>query len=198
MRENTEPMPEAARALLMYVVFPVWVAAGFADWACHRRTRIAQTSGLRENLLHLLLFAEMGAGIVAVVLLEINAAVLLLALVLFAVHELTVYWDLHWSVPRREVGPFEQMVHSFMEILPLASIGLLAALAWPQALALAGLGAEPADWSLRWKSQPLPPGMLLAGLALSVVFNAVPLAQETWSCVRWRLRLRTRGSPGPT
>lgn len=47
---------------------------------------------------------------------------LLLGVTLLVLHELTVHWDLHFSVPRREVGPFEQMVHSFMELLPLAPL----------------------------------------------------------------------------
>jgi hypothetical protein len=179
-------MQEPARFILMYLVFPLWVAAGFADWACHRRTRIEQTSGLKENLLHLLMFGEIGIGMLAVALLEINAAVLLIVIVAFVIHELTVYWDLHYSTPLREVGPFEQMVHSFLEILPLLSLALLAAMAWPQALALVGLGSEAADWSLRAKSQPLPASYLLGGFLLSVVFNALPLLQETWAC--WRAR----------
>ena len=133
-------MQEPARFILMYLVLPLWVAAGFTDWACHRATRIERTSGLKENLLHWVMFGEMGVGIVAVALFEIDAAVLLLVLVLFGVHELTVYWDLHYSTPRRYVGPFEQMVHSVMEILPLLSLALLAAMAWPQAQALVGTG----------------------------------------------------------
>jgi hypothetical protein len=179
-------MQEPARFILMYLVFPLWVAAGFADWACHRRTRIEQTSGLKENLLHLLMFGEIGVGMLAVALLEINAAVLLIVIAAFVVHELTVYWDLHYSTPLRHVGPFEQMVHSFLEILPLLSLALLAAMAWPQALALVGWGSEAADWSLRAKTQPLPAAYLLGGLLLSVVFNALPLLQETWAC--WRAR----------
>jgi hypothetical protein len=38
------------------------------------------------------MFAEIGVGIAAVVLLQINAAVLMVVLVVFIVHELTVYW----------------------------------------------------------------------------------------------------------
>jgi hypothetical protein len=186
-------MQQIAALLLMFFVFPLWVAAGFADWACHRRTNIASTSGLKENLMHLVMFAQMGLGIAAVALLEVNALVLLLTLIVFLVHELTVYWDLYYSTPRRKVGPFEQMVHSFMEILPLTSIALLAVMAWPQALALAGLGTESADWSLRPKQPPLPASYLVGGLLLSLIFNAVPLAQETWSC----LRARTLPSPAP-
>jgi hypothetical protein len=204
-------MPEQARFILMYVVFPLWVTAGFADWACHRRTGIALTSGLKENLLHLLMYVEIGVGMVAVALLEIDAAVLLLVFGVFVVHELTVYWDLHYSTLLRDVGPFEQMVHSFLEILPLLSIALLAAGAWPQALALVGLGEETRDWSLRLKQDPWPPILLEAGVLLSLVFNVLPLLQETWSCAVVRsaraarrpvslseaARVRTPASPEP-
>jgi hypothetical protein len=191
-------MTEPVRFILMYVAFPLWVAVGFADWACHRRTRIEHTSGLKENLLHVLMSVQMGLAIAAVAFLEIDAAVLLIVLALFAVHELTVYWDLRYSTPLRRVGPFEQMVHSFMEILPLLALALLAAMAWPQALALFGLGAEPADWSLRLKQQPLPLPYLAGALLALLAFNTVPLFQETWAC--WRAReakARTPASPAP-
>jgi hypothetical protein len=181
-------MAEAARAILMYLVFPLWVIAGLTDWACHRRTAIERTSGLKENLLHLLMTAEVGIGMLAVALLEINAAVLLAVALVFVVHELTVYWDLHYTTPLRPVLPFEQMVHSFLEILPLLSLALLATLAWDQALALVGLGSGPSDFSLRLKSEPLPPGYLIGGFVAAVLFNGVPLLEETWRCVRVRGR----------
>ena len=72
-------------------MFPLWVAAGFTDWLCHR-TAIEHTSGLIENLLHLLMSTEVGLGMLAVALLQIDAAVLLIVLLVFLAHELTVYW----------------------------------------------------------------------------------------------------------
>ncbi|MES3002217.1 MAG: diguanylate cyclase [Pseudomonadota bacterium] len=186
-------MQDAARFILMYLVFPLWVVAGFVDWACHRRTDIAHTSGLRENLLHLLMFAEIGVGMLAVALLEVNAAVLLIVTLVFIVHELTVYWDLHYTSPLRRIGPFEQMVHSFLELLPLLSLALLAVMAWPQALALVGAGNVPADWTLRPKSDPLPGSYLVAGFLAAALFNGLPLLQETWSC----LKARTPARPAP-
>ena len=184
-------MQEPASLFLAYVAFPLWVAAGFADWICHLRTGIAQTSGLKENLLHLLMFGEIGVGVAAVVLLEINAAVLLLVFIVFVVHELTVYWDLNYSTLVRDVGPFEQMVHSFLEMLPLLSLALLMAVAASEG---------PVDWSLRLKEQPLPGNYLLAGLLLVGVFNALPLLQETFSCLRARspqprVRAKARAQP---
>jgi hypothetical protein len=177
-------MAEGARTILMYLVFPLWVAAGLTDWACHRRSGIERTSGLKENLLHLLMTAEVGIGMVAVALLEVNAAVLLVVAAVFVLHELTVYWDLHYTTPLRNVFPFEQMVHSFLEILPLLSLALLAAMQWDQARALVGLGPAAADFSLRWKSDPLPPAYLVSGLLAAVFLNGLPLLEETWRCLR--------------
>jgi hypothetical protein len=172
-------MQEPASLFLAYVVFPLWVAAGFADWTCHLRTGIAQTSGLRENLLHLLMFGQIGVGIAAVVLLEINAAVLMLVLMVFVVHEFTVYWDLSYSTLLRDVGPFEQMVHSFLEMLPLLALALLM---------VAAASEGPVDWSLRMKEQPLPANYLAAGMLLVGLFNVLLLLQETYSCIRARRR----------
>ena len=179
-------MQDAAIFLLMYVVFPLWVVAGFADWACHARTGIAATSGLKENLLHWLMYAEVGVGMAAVALFEIDAAVLAIVLAGFVLHEATVYWDLDYSSMRRDIGPFEQMVHSFLELLPLVSLALLAVIAWPQALALVQAGDVAPDWSLRPKQEPWPLAYITAALAASILFNGLPLVQETLSCLRER------------
>jgi len=181
-------MLHPAGLLLATVVYPLWVATGFADWACHRATRIATTSGLRESLLHQLMFVQAGCIVAAMALLQVNAAVLLLAAAAFVLHELTVWWDLRISLPVRRVTAFEQMVHSFQELLPLVTLLLLALLAWDQALALIGQGSAAPDLRLRWKDTPLPPGLLAAGAAAALLFNALPLAQETWSCMRARRR----------
>jgi hypothetical protein len=179
-------MQDAATWILMFVVFPTWVAAGLADWWCHRATGIAHTSGLRENLLHWLMYAQMGLACAAVALLEVNAMVLAIVAGAFLVHEATVYADLDYTTVRRDVAPSEQMVHSFMELLPLVSLALLAVAAWPQAQAIFGLGEGVADWALRPKAQPWPTAYLLGAAGASALFNALPLAQETGSCLRPR------------
>jgi hypothetical protein len=53
------PTGQILRDLLMYFVLPVWLAAGFADYLCHRASHIERTSGWKESLLHLLQFSEM-------------------------------------------------------------------------------------------------------------------------------------------
>ncbi|MGZ3585148.1 MAG: hypothetical protein ACXVCT_20590 [Ktedonobacterales bacterium] len=50
----------ATHRYLLYVVLPTWLAAGFADYLFHRRTKIEQTSGPRESLIHWLMMTETG------------------------------------------------------------------------------------------------------------------------------------------
>ncbi|MBG9387602.1 diguanylate cyclase [Caenimonas aquaedulcis] len=176
-------MHDPALSLLMYVAFPLWVAAGFADWTCHRRTDIARTSGWKESALHLLMFTEIGVGMLVVALCEITTAVLGIVALVFVVHELTVYADLRYTVPLRPVGPFEQMVHSFLELLPLASLALLAVSAWDQ----------PPDWSLHAKRQPWPAAYLWGAAVTAALINGLPYAQEMVSCLRARSKGNRRG-----
>jgi hypothetical protein len=177
-------MQETAQLVLMYVALPLLVLAGLADWWCHRRTRIERTSGLPENLYHWLLFGEMGLAILAVALLEVNAAILLLVFAAFLAHELTTWLELHYTVPLRQVGPGEQMVHSFLEVVPLLVLALLVVAHWDQARSL--LDESMPDFQLRWKEQPWPASYLLGGAVVVTVCNLVPLAEESWRC--WRSR----------
>lgn len=49
-----------------YVSFAsVWLVAGFADWLCHRASHIESTTGAKESLIHLLMFAEVGVPLLA-------------------------------------------------------------------------------------------------------------------------------------
>jgi hypothetical protein len=188
---------EGARFLLMAGVVPLWILAGLADWWCHRRTAIERTSGLRENLFHWLLFAEAGVALGAVAVLEVNAALLLLVAVAFLVHELTTFIELRYTVPRREVAPLEQMIHSFMEILPLGLLGLLAVMGWDQLLAQGGAP----DFAPRVMRTPWPPAYLLAVAGAVLLFNVLPLAEEALRCWRARglpPRPRTPQPPAPT
>lgn len=175
-------MDHPAALLVMFGVVPPWIAAGVADWACHRRTRIGQTSGLPENAFHWVLLAEGGIAFVTPALLEITAGALLLVFAAFLLHELTTWVELRYTVPRREVRPVEQMVHSFMEVLPLVLLALLAVIGWDQVQALFGAGAP--DFGLRPKAQPWPTAWLAGAAAAVLLLNVLPMAEETVRCFR--------------
>src|ERR1041384_8780386 len=79
----------AAQHALMYFVLPLWLAAGFSDYLCHRASHIEATSGRKESLLHLLQFAEMALATLAAIFLQINALVILTGIICLALHEAT-------------------------------------------------------------------------------------------------------------
>lgn len=176
-------MPE--HWLLALVVLPLWWLAGGMDWWLHRRSAIEANAGPRESMLHLLMLAEMAVPVLALLWLQADAWLLLLCMVGFLAHELTVYLDLRHADGRRRITPLEQLVHSFQELLPLAACLLLASAHWGQALALVGLGDEPALWRPRRKLQPLSAGFVAAALAGSALVVGLYL-EELWRCLRAR------------
>ena len=54
----------AAAVILMFVVVPVWIGAGLADYFCHRYSRLAFTSGPGESVLHLVQLGLVGIPVV--------------------------------------------------------------------------------------------------------------------------------------
>jgi hypothetical protein len=124
------------------------------------------------------MFTEIGIPLVACLFLEINALVFLVMILAFAAHEATTLWDVSYATRYRRVGPFEQHVHSFLELLPLTAGILVAILHWPQFLALFGLGDEPARWALRLKNPPLPGGYVAVVLLAAVLLEVLPYVEE--------------------
>jgi len=183
---DTEPSieRETARRLLLYAVPPAWIAAGLADWLCHRATRIEDTAGAKESLIHLLMQAEFGVPVLLTLFCEITPPVIASEIAAFVLHEATVYWDLKYTTPRREISPIEQQVHGYLELVPLVAIALIAVLHWPETKAVFGFRDDPPDWSLRLRDKPLPL-WYRAGLLTSVaLFDALPYLEELWRTLR--------------
>jgi hypothetical protein len=176
-----------ATLLLLGLVLPLWQLAGFADWWCHRATAIERTAGVTESWLHLLLMAQVGVPVVLALVLQPNAFLLAVGVACWLVHALTTWLELRYVVSRRNVRPFEQLLHSFLDVLPLAALLLLAVAAWPVA----------PDLLPRWRD-PLPPaGLMTALLAGSLALNWLPLLEELRRCYRQRARLNAPPPPHP-
>jgi hypothetical protein len=167
-----------AEAALLYFVLPLWLVAGVADYLCHRATHIERTSGYRESLLHLLMFAEVAVPLLAALFLEINAAIILLMIAGFVLHQATALWDVSFAIDKRYVSPVEQHVHSFLEMLPLMGIVIVVILHWPQFLALFGAGPEDARFTLSLKHQPLPWSYVATFLIAVMLLEVMPYAEE--------------------
>jgi hypothetical protein len=67
-------MTQGAAVLLMFVVLPVWLLAGLADYLCHRATNIETTSGVRESMLHLVQFGLVGIPVTLALFSELMPA----------------------------------------------------------------------------------------------------------------------------
>jgi hypothetical protein len=175
---------EVLVAILMYVVLPLWLAAGFADYLCHRASHIETTSGWKESLLHLCQFGEMAVPVMAALFLEINSGVILLMMVFLILHQATAIWDVRYASATREVSPTEQHVHSVLEMLPFTGLLLVVALHWPAFTALFGYGR--ADFSLIPKQQPIPLTYVVTMLALTALFEVLPYLEELMRGLRYR------------
>lgn len=163
--------------VLVYVILPLWVLAGSADYLCHRVTDIEHANGIRESALHWLLLAETGVPILAAVFLEVNALVLGFAFLCLIAHTITTHIDLNVAIATRKVLALEQQVHSLLEVLPLTALLLVAILHYPQALALIGLGDQTADFSITVK--PVVDWPVIAPFAIAfLLFGIFPYAEE--------------------
>jgi hypothetical protein len=170
---------------LLYGILPAWFVPGLLDWWQHRRTRIEETAGVRESMIHLLMMAEVGLPITLALLCEINPLVLTIMVATIAAHEATALWDVKTAVDSgREVTPVEQHIHSFLESLPFMGTAAIACLHWKDVRELRRGNERGAAWSLRLKRHPLPGGYL-AGIGAGITgLIALPYGEELRRCLR--------------
>jgi hypothetical protein len=173
---------QLVQQLLLYLLLPVWLLAGFGDWCCHRVQRIEHTTGLKESLMHLLMISEIGLGATAALLLQIDAGVLWLLVACCVAHELTTWWDLSYASSVRRIPVAEQWVHSLQLVLPWTALVALMVLHRDQAAAMVGLGAAVARWDWHWKAPPLPAGYIAAVVVGSLLAVWGPFLNEWWRC----------------
>jgi len=131
-------------------------------------------------MLPLLQPAQIGLPMLAVLFLQVNALVLLLAFAGVLAHSITAFIDVRYAVPRRRVGPFEQYVHAFLIVLPIVALALLVILHWP---AFAALWRGDASWVLQWKEPPWSRSVIAAVLLASLLLGVAPGVHEfirTW------------------
>ncbi|MGC4097024.1 MAG: hypothetical protein QM706_07905 [Nitrospira sp.] len=181
---------------LLYFILPLWLLAGLTDYFLHRRTQIERTSGTKESVLHALQLGEAGIPVVLGLLYDINAMILGIMLIALATHEATAIWDVTYAHTRRYIGPLEQHVHSFLELLPLMAVSFVIVLHWDQFLALFGLGTQPAQLGFHLKASPLSPFYIATLFCSIAVFILVPYAEELWRCITTAQDLHTMPEAG--
>jgi hypothetical protein len=176
-------------------VLPIWIAAGLADWWCHRRTDIERTAGVTESAIHAAMMIEGGLPTLLGLFCEVNAGVLGLTYLTLAVHELTAIWDVAYAEGRREVTPTEQHVHGFLERVPLMATVMLTVLHWDQARSVFGIEGDP-DWRLRTKRRQLSLRYRAGVLGAVAALVALPYGEELVRCGRASVKRNSQLAAG--
>lgn len=178
------------RQYLLYFILPLWLLAGLTDYFLHKHTHIEDNSGTKESALHLLQLGEAGIPVVVGLLFDINALIIAIMIVALVIHEATALWDVSYAHTRRYIGPLEQHVHSFLEVLPIMAVSFVTVLYWDQFQALLGMGIQPARFELHPKADPIAPPYLIAFFSSIAIFIAVPYGEELWRCIKAAQRRR--------
>jgi hypothetical protein len=172
------------RVYLLYVVFPLWLLVGVLDYGAHRRSKIEETAGVTESMIHSLMLILAGAPVMAGLLFEINALVLALMAAGFVSHDIASLIDGTYAIPRRRFTGTEQHIHSYMEGLPFMAFSVASLLYWKQFLAMFNAGPERAGWKLEPKKKPLSRKYVFGITAAIGVFAVLPYGEELWRCFR--------------
>jgi len=174
----------AAQAVLMYFVLSLWLAAGFADYLCHRASSIETTSGGKESLLHLLQFGEMAIPVLAAIFLEINALVMIIMIVCLNLHEATAIGMSATLTAGAKSPPPNSTCTAFWRCFLLWGLLIVATLHWQQFLSLFGLGSEMSDFGVRLKQPPLPWLYVTTILSVVLLFEVLPYLEELFRGLR--------------
>lgn len=170
-------------ALLVWGIFPLWLMAGGADWLCHRASRIDRTSGVRESLFHLVMFAQIALPVVAALFLRLNALMLVLCGAAVLAHMATTLLDTTYSQPRRHISPIEQQVHSYLEMLPLFAFAIVLVIHW-------GEWRQP-EWRFAARETRLPT-VAVAVTLVALLVTLILICEEIWRCWRTAKVARTQ------
>lgn len=179
MPESPEPGMHAA-LVLAYAGYLFWLAAGLADFICHRRTDLAHTSGVRESALHLLQLSLIGGAITLCLALRPSWMLAVVCALLLGTHAVVGYMDTRQAYGRRPLLPFEQHVHSVLDMAPVFAFVLYFGSLW--------LHGELAGTVLAPRDPALAPTLWAAVLAPAAVLCVLPALAE------FRATLRARGA----
>lgn len=181
-------------SLILYGLLPLWVLAGFVDYICHWRTKIQETSGAWESLMHLCMGAQVALPMWLALTCKINVLILLLCFIVLITHEVVAHHDVVYARTARHISVWEVHAHSFLETVPFFITALVVCRNWEVFLQLITL-----DWaghmSLELRDEPIGSEVgdrtFIARYFLFVVFSGLlPYLEELTRCLRYARRHR--------
>ena len=193
---ETVDVAAVTKNFLMWFVMPLWLAAGVADWFCHRGSAIEVTTGAKESLIHLAMLTEAAIPVLMGLFLEITSPVLAIMITAFCVHDLTALWDVSYANRLRTVTPIEQHVHDYLATVPLMAVSFVSVLHWPQMLALFRIGGRTPDWSITRKKEKLPWGYVASMMTAMLALEWGPYMEELFRGLRAASDRRPAARPG--
>lgn len=118
--------------LLFWGLYPLWLLAGAGDYLCHRLTNIERTSGSAESWFHVWQFLSLVVAVAVGALLEANAVMFGMIVAAVLAHSVLAYMDVSYTDGRRYISPVEQLIHGFMNVLPVVAVSMFGVLHWQQ------------------------------------------------------------------
>jgi hypothetical protein len=196
------PVKDLILSLILYGLLPLWVLAGFIDYLCHRATRIHETSGMMESLMHLAMGAQVAIPMWLALTCKINSLILLLCFIVLVTHEVVAHYDVLFASPRRHISVWETHAHSFLETIPFFLTALVVCRNWGAFIKLVTL-----DWAgqmtLELRDAPIGTEIgdrtFIARYFVFVIFcGLLPFAEELWRCWRYQRKQRTQSLQNTT
>ena len=157
-------------AFLVWVIYPLWLIAGFLDYLFHRKTHIERTSGPTESWLHLAQFASLGIPLLLVAFLAVTPPVIAIVASAIAVHTGLSIADVSYTEGRRHVSALEQHAHAFMVVLPVIATGFVAILNWEDLAS--------GRWIIKPKDEPIPSLSAAMLVGSYFVLAGTPIVEE--------------------
>jgi hypothetical protein len=176
--------------LMLYVFLPLWGIAGFVDWCCHRATRIEQTSGLKESLIHSLMGIQMAVPILLCLLFKVNVLIMLICVLAWLAHEAVAHYDVHYAAPKRHISVWEMHAHNYLATLPLYMLLLIIVINYPVFIKLVSF-----NWQGEFYLQRMPYAhgsehYLQYYLSFMAMVCVLPYLEENLRCLIAALKRR--------
>jgi len=174
--------------VMLYLFLPLWGIAGFADWCCHRATKIEENSGIKESLMHSVMGIQMGIPIMLCLIFNVNVLILIICILTWISHEIVAHCDVRYATPKREISIWEMHAHTYLGSLPLYMLTSIVVINWEVFQQLITL-----DWagnmSLIMVDEPHGTSAYLpAYLIFMAVICVFPYIEENLRCLKTHLR----------
>lgn len=170
--------------VMLYLFLPLWGIAGFADWCCHRATKIEVTSGIKESLMHSLMGIQMGIPIILCLLYDVNVLILLICIITWISHEIVAHCDVRYAAPQREISIWEMHAHTYLGSLPLYMLISIIVINWAEFQQLITFNWA-GNMSLTLVSEPHGTSSYLpAYLTFMALLCVFPYVEENLRCLK--------------